>query len=79
MEMITSRNNKLIKRIRRLTSDREFRRSSGLFFGEGPKLLAEALKAEAAIEAVVTAQGISLPGLEGLEGGGAGGPAEQPL
>ena len=66
MEMITSRNNKLIKRIRRLTSDREFRRSSGLFFGEGPKLLAEALKAEAAIEAVVTAQGISLPGLEGL-------------
>ena len=66
MEMITSRNNKLIKRIRRLTSDREFRRSSGLFFGEGPKLLAEALKAGAAIEAVVTAQGISLPGLEGL-------------
>lgn len=66
MEMITSRNNKLIKRIRRLTSDREFRRSSGLFFGEGPKLLAEALKAGAAIEAVVTAQGTDLPGLEGL-------------
>ena len=48
MEVITSRNNQLIKHIRKLTSDREYRRSSGLFFGEGPKLLAEALKAMAA-------------------------------
>ena len=64
MEIITSRNNRLIKHIRKLTSDREYRRSSGLFFGEGPKLLAEALKAGTAIEAVVTARGVDLPGLE---------------
>lgn len=66
MEIITSRSNRLIKHIRRLTSDREYRRSSGLFFGEGPKLLGEALKAGTSIEAVVTAQGVDLPGLDGL-------------
>ena len=66
MEIITSRNNQLIKHIRKLTSDREYRRSFGLYFGEGPKLLAEALKAGTAIEAVVTAQGVDLPGLDGL-------------
>ena len=66
MEIITSRSNRLIKHIRKLTSDREYRRSSGLFFGEGPKLLAEALKAGTAIETVVTARGVDLPGLDGL-------------
>ena len=66
MEIITSRSNRLIKHIRQLTSDREYRRSSGLFFGEGPKLLAEALKAGIPIEAVVTAQGVDPPGLDGL-------------
>ena len=66
MEVITSRNNQLIKHIRKLTSDREYRRSSGLFFGEGPKLLAEALKAGTVIEGVVTARGVDLPGLDGL-------------
>ena len=66
MEIITSRSNRLIKHIRKLTSDREYRRSCGLYFGEGPKLLAEALKAGTAIEAVVTAQGVDLPGLDGL-------------
>ena len=66
MEIITSRNNQLIKHIRKLTSDRAYRRSSGLYFGEGPKLLAEALKAGTAIEAVVTARGVDLPRLDGL-------------
>ena len=66
MEIITSRSNRLIKHIRKLTSDREYRRSSGLFFGEGPKLLAEALKAGTVIEGVVTARGVDLPGLDGL-------------
>ena len=66
MEVITSRNNQLIKHIRKLTSDRAYRRSCGLYFGEGPKLLAEALKAGTAIEAVVTARGVDLPGLDGL-------------
>ena len=66
MHIITSRNNQLIKHIRKLTLDRAYRRSCGLYFGEGPKLLAEALKAGTAIEAVVTAQGVDLPGLDGL-------------
>ena len=66
MEYITSRNNQLIKHIRKLAADRQYRRSSGLFFVEGPKLLAEALRAGAAVEAVVTAPGTGLPGLEGL-------------
>ena len=66
MEVITSRNNQLIKHIRKLTSDRAYRRSCGLYFGEGPKLLAEALKAGTAIEAVVTARGVDLPRLDGL-------------
>ena len=66
MEIITSRSNRLIKHIRKLTSDREYRRSSGLFFGEGPKLLAEALKAGTVVEAVVTARGVDLPVLDGL-------------
>lgn len=66
MEIITSRSNRLVKHIRKLTSDREYRRSNRLFFGEGPKLLAEALKAGIPIEAVVTAQGVDPPGLDGL-------------
>lgn len=66
LHIITSRNNQLIKHIRKLTSDRAYRRSCGLYFGEGPKLLAEALKAGTAIEAVVTAQGVDLSGLDGL-------------
>ena len=72
MHIITSRNNQLIKHIRKLTSDRAYRRSCGLHFGEGPKLLAEALKAGTAR----SPQGVlflaKMPGLsppERLEGG----------
>ena len=41
-EVITSRANPLIARIRKLTARRAFRREEGVFVGEGPKLLAEA-------------------------------------
>lgn len=62
-ETITSRTNSLIVRIRKLGSRRSFRREEGVFVGEGPRLLAEALRWSSGLETVVCAQGISLPAL----------------
>ena len=62
-ELVTSRSNPLAARLRRLNKDRAFRRAEGVFCGEGPKLLAEALKWNARLETVVCAQGMSLPEL----------------
>ena len=45
MERITSRQNPLVQQIRKLNNSRSHRRTEGLFVGEGPKLLAEALGA----------------------------------
>ncbi len=42
MEPITSRQNHIIKHIRKLASDRKYRRAYGEFLCEGPKMLAEA-------------------------------------
>ncbi len=61
MEQVTSRQNPLAARIRKLNASRSLRRSERLFTGEGPKLLAEAVKAGAALQAVVTAQGVEAP------------------
>lgn len=60
MERITSRQNPLAAHIRKLNTSRAHRRTSGEFTGEGPKLLAEAVKAGAELTAVVTAQGNAL-------------------
>lgn len=57
MERITSRQNPLAAHIRKLNSSRSHRRASGEFTGEGPKLLAEAVKAGAQLTTVVYAQG----------------------
>ena len=62
-EVITSRANPLIARIRKLTARRAFRREEGVFVGEGPKLLAEALRWGSGLETVVCAQGTGLPEL----------------
>ena len=62
-ELVTSRSNPLAARLRRLNKERAFRRAEGVFCGEGPKLLAEALKWDARLETVVCAQGMSLPEL----------------
>lgn len=58
MERITSRQNPLAVQIRKLNHDRAARRELGLYPAEGPKLLAEAVKAGAEITAVVAAPGV---------------------
>ncbi len=57
MEFVTSRQNPLAVRIRKLNSSRAARREAGLFSAEGPKLLEEAVKAGAAVHTVITAEG----------------------
>ncbi len=42
MEFITSRQNNVIRHIRKLAGDRKYRRTCGEFLCEGPKMLAEA-------------------------------------
>lgn len=61
MEQITSRQNPLVTQIRKLNHERKSRREQGLFSGEGPKLLAEALKAGTPVRVIVTAPGVEVP------------------
>lgn len=65
IERITSRSNPLVTRLKKLNSKRGARREEGVFCGEGPKLLAEALKWGAELETVICAEGVSLPDLPG--------------
>ncbi|HJH62111.1 MAG TPA: RNA methyltransferase [Firmicutes bacterium] len=62
-ERITSRSNPLAVRVRRLRDRRSERRQEGVLLGEGPKLLQEALRWGARLEAVLFTPGVSLPGL----------------
>lgn len=62
-EVITSKANPLLSRVRKLNSRRSFRREECAFAAEGPKLLAEALRWEAGLETVIYASGVSLPEL----------------
>ena len=62
-EVITSRTNPLIARVRKLNSRRAFRRAESAFAAEGPKLLAEALRWGAELETVIAAPGVPLPEL----------------
>ena len=61
MELLTSRHNPLFQKIRKLNTSAPFRRQQGLFVCEGPKLLAEAGKWGAAIDTVISVQGLDLP------------------
>lgn len=63
MEQITSRKNPLITHIRKLSSDRAYRRTSGEFLGDGIKLLEEAVKWGAPLTTVVVTSGTKLPEL----------------
>lgn len=60
-ERITSRSNPLVARVKRLRDKRSARREEGVFLGEGPKLLAEALQWGAPLETVICAAGTDLP------------------
>jgi len=53
----------LISRLRKLGTDRKFRRAEGVFLCEGPKMLAEALRWGSEVETVLFAEGVSLPEL----------------
>jgi TrmH family RNA methyltransferase len=53
MERITSRQNPLAREIKQLNASRAYRREAGIYVGEGPKLLAEALQAGAKVTTVV--------------------------
>lgn len=64
-EWITSRSNPLIARLKKLNSKRSVRREEGLFVGEGPKLLAEAVKWGAGLDTVICAKDTVLPELPG--------------
>lgn len=61
MEHITSRANPLIMHLRRLNASRAYRRKTGEFCCEGPKLLDEALRWGARITAVVSDGSAALP------------------
>ena len=63
MEQITSRKNPLITHIRKLISDRTYRRESGEFLGDGIKLLEEAVRWNAPLTCVVYSAGAQLPTL----------------
>ncbi|MGM9608386.1 MAG: TrmH family RNA methyltransferase [Oscillospiraceae bacterium] len=42
MELVTSRQNSVIRHVKKLSADRKYRRNSGEFLCEGPKMLSEA-------------------------------------
>lgn len=64
MEQITSRKNPLMIHIRKLCTDRGYRRKSGEFLGDGTKLLEEAAKWQAPLTTVVYTSGTKLPALD---------------
>lgn len=61
METITSRQNPLFRKIRKLNASNSFRRQQGFFLCEGPKLLEEAVKWGADISFVVKTRSAILP------------------
>ncbi len=68
MERITSRHNPLIRRLRRLCRERDFRREQGAFVCDGEKLLAEALANGAQIGEVLLRENSARPELDALGG-----------
>ena len=64
MERISSRKNPLCLRLRRLAADGKYRRETGCFLCDSPKLTAEALRwAADTVELVAAAPGLLPPGL----------------
>lgn len=63
MERITSRQNPLMTRVRKLVSGRSFRRKEGEYLCDGVKLLEEALKWNAPLTTVIASEGTALPPL----------------
>ena len=61
MERITSRQNPLIVRLRKLGTEKKARRAEGAFLCEGTKLVEEALKWNTPMDVLVVAEGVTPP------------------
>ena len=61
MEIITSRQNQLCTHLRKLGSDRSYRRKCGEFLSDSPKMLEEALLHGGDLHTVVCTEGAALP------------------
>ncbi len=61
MERITARSNPLLQHMKKLGADSAYRRETGLFLGDSPKLLEEAVRWGADIVEVALSEGIELP------------------
>ena len=62
-ETLTSRQNPLMTHLRKLASSRSYRKKSGEYLCDGPKLLAEALKWGAEVKTAVFSEGVDIPPL----------------
>ena len=60
MEQITSRQNPLLQHLKKLAADGDYRRQTGEYLCDSPKLLAEALKWKAPITTVVSTEPVSV-------------------
>jgi TrmH family RNA methyltransferase len=59
MEVITSRSNPLMTRVRKLCSDRKLRRKEGIFLCDGVKMLEEAIAWKAELDTVILSPQLS--------------------
>jgi TrmH family RNA methyltransferase len=66
--LITSRQNPLVRHIRRLGADAAYRREQGQYLADGRKLLTEALRSGAVPKLVAVADGVSAPRLPDVTG-----------
>ena len=65
-ERITARKNPLIQKVRKLLSSAAYRRETGLFVGDGTKLLEEADRYWPGLDTVILADGVEVPVPEGV-------------
>lgn len=60
-ERITSRQNPLLRHVKKLLSSRSYRERCGEYAGDGTKLLEEALRWDAGVETIIAAETVDLP------------------
>lgn len=60
-ERITSRQNPLLRHVKKLLTSRSYRQQCGEYAGDGTKLLEEALRWDAGVKTIVAAENVALP------------------
>ena len=65
-ERISSRKNPLVQQVKKLLTSRAERRKTGLFVGDGVKLLEEAVKYGAELQTVILSEGVEAAVPEGV-------------